>query len=188
MFIEHHQPHHLNELSRLVKDHRPIAIGEIGLDFYNNQADREKQLVYFDKQLIIAKQSRLPVIIHNRKAHDECIKLLQKHNLVGGIIHAFNGSLQQAKKYTDMGFLLGFGGMLTFERSRKLRELARAIPLQHIALETDAPDMTVCQHQGQRNSPAYLNYVLDAIAEIKQVDKHLVAQTTSRSIENLFKI
>jgi TatD DNase family protein len=188
MFIEQHQPQHLSELNQLVKKHKPIAIGEIGLDFYLSKADREKQLVYFDKQLIIAKQASLPVIIHNRKAHDECIKLLQKHNLVGGIIHAFNGSLQQAKKYTDMGFLLGFGGMLTYTRSRKLRELALATPLQHMALETDAPDMTVSQHQGARNSPAYLTHVVEAIADIKQVERYEVAQTTSTNIERIFLI
>ena len=118
IFIEQHQPQHLTELDTLVSQHSPIAIGEIGLDFFQKELDREKQLAYFSKQLIIAKRHHLPVIIHNRKAHDECIKLLSQHKLKGGIIHAFNGSIQQAEKYIELGYLLGFGGMLTYHRSQ----------------------------------------------------------------------
>lgn len=188
MFIDQHQPQHLLELDELVSTHQPVAVGEIGLDFWAenpasmNEKSREKQLAYFDKQLIIAKRHALPVIIHCRKAHDDCIKKLREQGIEGGIIHAFNGSLQQAEKYQELGFLLGFGGMLTFSRSRKLRSLAEKIPLNAIALETDAPDMTVAQYRGQRNSPAYLPFVAQALAAIKRRNIDEIVEITSNNV------
>ncbi|MFT5612458.1 MAG: TatD DNase family protein [Polaribacter sp.] len=186
IFIDQHQPQHLTELDILIGQHSPIAVGEIGLDFFQRESDREKQLVYFTKQLIIAKRHALPVIIHNRKAHDECINLLRQHQLKGGIIHAFNGSIQQAEKYIELGFLLGFGGMLTYQRSRKLRQLAKTLPIDSLVLETDAPDMTVSQHAGQRNSPEYLPLILRELAEIKQMNTSELAQACTQNFKNVF--
>lgn len=190
LFIGQHQPQHLNTLDDLIERHRPIAVGEIGLDFYQTESDqnREKQIAFFTKQLIIAKHHQLPVIIHNRKAHDECIRLLEEAKIQGGIIHAFNGSIQQAYKYIELGFLLGFGGMLTFERSSKLKKLAEQIPVNAIALETDAPDMTVQQHKGERNSPEYLPYVLASLADIKNISTDEIANITSNSVRQLFNM
>ena len=200
IFIKQHQPQDLNTLNQLIEQHQPIAVGEIGLDFYqsepkpdrpkeqNSKLDREKQIAFFSKQLIIAKHHQLPVIIHNRKAHDECISLLNDTKVQGGIIHAFNGSIQQAQKYIELGFLLGFGGMLTFARSSKLKKLAEHIPLEAIALETDAPDMTVQQHKGERNSPEYLPFVQSALADIKNTNAENVAETTSNNVRQLFNL
>jgi TatD DNase family protein len=188
MFIDQHQPHHLTDLDQALRDHSPIAVGEIGLDFYHKDLDREKQILYFTKQLIIAKQHRLPVIIHNRKAHDEAIALLKETSVCGGIIHAFNGSIQQADKYIEMGMMLGFGGMLTHARSSKLRGLAKHIALQHIVLETDAPDMTVAQHKGQRNSPEYLHYVAQALADVRQDSVQNVIETTTQNARRVLGI
>lgn len=189
VFIDQHQPQHLNQLDELIKQHTPIAIGEIGLDFYSKELleHKEKQIAFFTKQLIIAKQHNLPVIIHNRKAHDECIQLLSEHQLKGGIIHAFNGSIQQANKYIELGFLLGFGGMLTFDRSNKLRKLVQQLPIESIVLETDSPDMTVSQHKGQRNSPEYILYVMQAIAKIKKLSQREVSTITSNNALILIK-
>lgn len=191
VFIKQHQPQHLIELDAAIKQNseRIVAVGEIGLDFYKQdgkrndfdrkKAEQEKQIAFFAKQLIIAKQHGLPVIIHNRKAHDLCINLLAEQKVKSGIIHAFNGSIQQALKYKDLGFKLGFGGMLTYPHSSKLRNLARQIPLDTIVLETDSPDMTVVQHKGKRNSPAYLPYVLASLAEIRNEPAELIARQTS---------
>jgi len=193
IFIDQHQPQHLNELDALVNKHKPVAIGEIGLDHYRNnnqfstKANIEKQRIFFAKQLIIAKQHNLPVIIHNRKAHDLCISMLNEHHINKGIIHAFNGSIQQAEKYIELGFILGFGGMLTFERSTKLKKLAKQIPIESIVLETDAPDMTVSEHSGQRNSPAYIPFILSALADIKNMDREKVAQTTTETAKRMLK-
>jgi len=186
VFIEQHQPQHLIELDQLIKQQQPVAVGEIGLDYYRKDLDRQKQNVFFEKQLIIAKQHRLPVIIHNRKAHDDCLTLLQEHQINSGIVHAFNGSVQQAEKYIEQGLLLGFGGMLTYERSRKLRSLAKQLPLTSLVLETDAPDMTVAQFKGKRNSPQYIPYVLGALSQIKSLPFEQVAQITFDNAARLF--
>ncbi len=192
IFIKSHQPQDLIELDSLIEQHSPKAVGEIGLDFYDkrllSENLKEKQIAFFTKQLIIAKQRNLPVIIHNRKAHDECLALLNQSQLSGGIIHAFNGNIQQAEKYIELGFLLGFGGMLTFERSSKLRKLAEQLPLSSMVLETDAPDMTVAQHKGQRNSPEYLPYIQQALASIKRCSLTTVAETTTQNAERVLAI
>ncbi len=192
IFIEQHQPQDLIKLDELIETRNPKAVGEIGLDFFEKQLVgdklKEKQIAFFTKQLIIAKQRDLPVIIHNRKAHDECIQLLAQVKVRGGIIHAFNGSLQHAIKYIELGFALGFGGMLTFERSSKLRKLAEQLPLEWIVLETDAPDMTVVQHRGERNSPEYIPYVQQSLAVIKSCSLETVAQTTSLNAKRVLDL
>ena len=192
MFIKKHQPQDLTTLDSLLNREdaacQPIAVGEIGLDFYDKSLDREKQLLYFSKQLIIAKRAQLPVVIHNRKAHDQCLQLLTENRVPGGFVHAFNGSLEQARRYIELGFALGFGGMLTFERSRKLRELVDKLPIESVVLESDAPDMTVVQHKGQRNSPEYLPYVLAAIADIKRITPQEVAQVTSNNAKTILNM
>lgn len=188
VFIAAHKGEDLNDLPGMVEEYSPIAIGEIGLDFFLKDLDSEKQRVFFQSQLEIARQFQLPVILHVRKAHDEVIALLEKHGIHAGIAHAFNGSLQQAQRYIQLGFKLGFGGMLTFDRSRKLRELARVLPLEAIVLETDAPDMTVSQHRGQRNSPEYLTYVVQALAEIRQQSPEEICEQTTRNAQDVFNI
>lgn len=181
VFIDQHQPDHLTQLDQLLTQQKVVAVGEIGLDYYLRDLDKEKQELYFCKQLIIAKKHSLPVIIHNRKAHDQALQLLREYPVLGGIIHNFGGSIQQANKYIELGFKLGFGGMLTFDRSRKLRHLAKEIPLENIVLETDAPDLTVAAHRGTRNSPEYLSFVLETVAAIKQLDPETVANITTQN-------
>jgi len=190
VFIQQHKITHLNALADLIQQHTPIAVGEIGLDFYTKelQAQQNQQCLFFEQQLSIANEQKLPVIIHNRKAHDECLELLTQNHTKGGIIHAFNGSLQQAFRYIEMGFLLGFGGMLTFERSRKLRNLLEVLPLSSIVMETDAPDMTVKQHQGERNSPEYLPYILQTIVDIKKQPADLITQQLNTNIAAVFDL
>ncbi len=185
-FLEQHQPQHIVQLHDLVAQQRPVAIGEIGLDFLLPQLAKETQQKYFVEQLEIARQFNLPVIIHARKSHDQIIQCLRQFNLCGGIIHAFNGSLQQAQHYISLGFKLGFGGMLTYPRSTRLRQLAAKLPLTSLVLETDAPDMTVARHQGQRNSPYYLIDCLTALAKVRdQPAATIAAQTSSNCIQVL---
>lgn len=189
IFVDDHQPHHLVELDEQVKKFHPIAIGEIGLDYrpaYIDNHRQEKQTTFFTKQLFIAQKHQLPVIIHCVKAHDNCISLLNQYSPPGGVIHAFNGSIQQAEKYISLGFCLGIGGMLTYERSRKLRSLVREIPLQHLVLETDAPDMSVAKHRGRRNSPVYIPDVQLALAEVKQTTPDEVANITTKNAIRIF--
>ena len=126
-------------------DARLVAVGEIGLDFFVpalcEPAMREKQEFFYHAQLKLAQKFKLPVILHVRKSADELLKGLRRHEVQGGIAHAFNGSFQQAQTFTEMGFALGFGGALTFDRALQLRRLATELPLSALVLETDAPDI-----------------------------------------------
>ena len=167
VYLDTHQATDIEGLGDWLTDHRPVAIGEIGLDYYLRELDRERQQVLFEAQLEIARDAGLPVILHVRKSHDQVLASLKRIRVPGGISHAFNGSLQQAQQYMDLGFRLGFGGMLTYERSSKLRALARQLPAEAIVLETDAPDMVVSRHRGERNSPEYLPQVLASLAEVR---------------------
>ena len=188
VFLQQHTQADIKQLAAIVKTVQPVAIGEIGLDFAIKSLDRDKQKQLFEAQLVIAKNARLPVIIHARKSHDEVIKLLRKHHISGGSIHAFSGSLQQGMHYAEMGFKLGFGGMLTFERSRKLRQLAHELPAEALLLETDAPDMTVASHRGERNSPQYLPQVLTALAGARDEYIEEVARYTTENARAVFHL
>ncbi len=181
VYIEQHQQIDLDRLAQYLENPAVVAVGEIGLDFYIENPDKEKQEAYLEAQLDLAQQAGLPVILHVRKAHDRVLSFLRKKRLKGGIAHAFNGSMEQARHYLDLGFKLGFGGMLTYERSNKLRRLARELPFEAIVLETDSPDLTVSQHRGERNSPEYLPFCLQALAEIRGINPEIVAEQTTRN-------
>ncbi|MCW9024944.1 MAG: TatD family hydrolase [Gammaproteobacteria bacterium] len=188
VFIEQHQDDDIKQLEHYVASHNLIAIGEIGLDFYIKDLDTQRQLTIFESQLVVARDANLPVVLHVRKAHDQVLSLLKKYKLKGGFAHAFNGSLQQAQQYIDLGFKLGFGGTLTYERSSKIRKLAKEIDLGSIVLETDAPDMVVESHRGERNSPEYLTDCLSVLAEIKAVSIDDIAKQTTQNAKSILNI
>lgn len=179
IYSPEHEEHDLVELAGLLQASKAVAVGEIGLDLYIPEPERERQMVFFREQLLLAREYELPIILHVRKAHNETLALLKEIRLPrGGIAHAFNGSLELAREYMALGFLLGFGGMLTFERSRKLRTLAAQLPEEALVLETDAPDMTVASHRGERNSPEYLPQCLAALAEVRDTSAEHLAEVT----------
>ena len=179
VYIESHKDSHLVALKEMLQTEQPVAVGEIGLDFFLTELDRDRQQSIFEAQLQLAQAARLPVLLHVRKAHDQVLATLRHIRVIGGIAHAFNGSLQQAQQYLELGFKLGFGGTLTYDRSSKIRQLAQELPVEAIVLETDAPDMVVAQHRGERNSPEYLTHVLSALAELRQVNALTLAQQTT---------
>lgn len=179
VYLRQHRQQDLETLAGLIEQHRPVAVGEIGLDYFVPDLDREQQKVLFEAQLVIARDAGLPVILHVRKAHDQVLASLRRIRVKGGTAHAFNGSVQQAQQYRDLGFMLGFGGMLTYERSRRIRGLAEQLPLEGMVLETDAPDMTVAAHHGERNSPEYLPDCLHALADVRAEDPEQIARQTS---------
>jgi len=197
----------IEQLERYLAESRPVAIGEIGLDFYHvkrrtnavgagigrsgaDRGGRGGQLQYeiFEKQLAIARDAGLPVILHVRKAHEEVLRRLKEIPVVGGTAHAFNGSLELARRYIDLGFKLGFGGMVTYERSTRLRELVKKLPLESIVLETDAPDMSPSAHHGERNSPEYLPQIAQVIANIREISIDEVARITTNNAKRIFNI
>lgn len=181
VYLPKHQSSDIDDLEREIAVARPMAIGEIGLDHFVDGLDRGQQRFFFERQLAIAVAAGLPVLLHVRKAHDDVLQCLRRHRVVGGIAHAFNGSLPQARQYIELGFRLGFGGTLTYERSRHIRALAAELPLEAIVLETDAPDIVVAEHRGERNSPAYLPHCLAALAAIRDSDPHSLAAATTRN-------
>jgi TatD DNase family protein len=185
VYLTQHSDTDIESLAAWVEREQPVAVGEIGLDYFVEALDRERQQHLFEAQLQVAHDADLPIILHVRKAHDQVLSTLKRYKVRGGIAHAFNGSLQQAKQYIDLGFKLGFGGMLTYERSNKLRRLAKELPLDVIVLETDAPDMTVAAHHGERNSPEYLLDCLHSLAEVRGEDPLQVAAATTRNAEQV---
>ena len=186
MFIHEHKIDDVESLRKLVQSSHPIAIGEIGLDYYDKSLAPEKQLEIFKLQLAVACDVQLPVILHVRKAHEDVLNCLAEYPVMGGVVHAFNGSLQQADRYMALNFKFGFGGMLTYERSTKLHALAQTLPLESIVLETDSPDMTVQAYRGQRNSPEYLPQCLAALAKLRKMNIEDVAEQTTKNAHALF--
>ncbi len=152
-----------------------LAIGEIGLDYFakctgDAVAHRQRQSHFLIEQLKLAKQFNLPVILHVRQAVDDVLKHLRRHEVCGGIAHAFNGSLQQAEQFIAMGFKLGFGGAMTYDRATKIRDLAKRLPFESLVLETDAPDMPPAWlAKGLRNSPMELAKIAQVLADLRQV-------------------
>jgi len=167
-----------------------LAIGEIGLDFYVTRDNEAKQVALFEGQLQIAKQFGLPVILHVRAAVDSVLKYLRKHRLDSGIAHAFNGSLQQATIFTELGFKLGFGGAMTWPRALKIRKLATELPVEALVLETDAPDTPPVWvgHHG-RNTPGQLKRIAEEMALIRGLEiSQLIEITGKNSMQVLPKL
>lgn len=183
VFLDQHVlPDDLTALEDFTQRNRPVAIGEIGLDYQLRQLDRRRQQELLEAQLSIAEAQQLPVVLHVRKAHDAMLATLQGFDLPGGFCHAFNGTLQQAQRYLDLGFRLGFGGMLTYPNARHLHELATTLPLSALVLETDAPNMAGFCHRHGRNSPEWLPEVLAVLAELRdETAESIAAQTTSNA-------
>jgi TatD DNase family protein len=179
VYLDRHGDGDLRALEQALGRNEVIAVGEIGLDFFGGGPDRGHQQRLFADQLECARAADLPVILHVRKAHAEVLAALKGTPVRGGIVHAFSGGIEEARRYLDLGFKLGFGGMLTFERSTKLRKLVARLPLDALVLETDAPDLTVAAHRGTRNSPEYLPDVLGALAQVRGEDPSGLAIATT---------
>ena len=179
-------------LQEVRDDPHLVAVGEIGLDFFVPGLDTDRQIWFYEQQIQLARDFGLPVILHVRKSSDRLLKTLRAHPVVGGIAHAFNGSAQQAQAFIDLGFKLGFGGASTYDRARKLRELAATLPLDSIVVETDAPDMqphwlyttaqarAAGQAQG-RNSPAELPRIAAEVAALRGIPPQALADASCRN-------
>lgn len=185
-FIEEHHPEHLNRLRQLLKQEasRVLAVGEIGVDARKPNLDGQWAL--FRSQLDLAAEFHKPVIIHSVKTHDEVCAEMRRRKVGKGVIHAFSGSRQQAENFVDCGLWLGIGGVITHERARKTREAIRQLPLEKLVLESDAPDMAMAGHQGQRNSPEWLPEVLQALAELRDEDPKELSERLWRNSCELF--
>jgi TatD DNase family protein len=158
---------------------KPVAVGEIGLDFYVPEQDPLRQEFFFVEQLKLAREFNLPVLLHVRRSVDAILKQLRRIKVPGGIAHAFNGSRQQADEFIKLGFKLGFGGSMTYSGSTRIRQLAASLPLESIVLETDAPDMAPAWLAGRRNAPAELIRIAAVLAELRELSPERIAEQTT---------
>lgn len=188
MFLSRHRREDLDALEHWLDDHPAVALGEIGLDFHDEVLDPEEQRRYFEAQLQLAQERDLPVIIHARKAVQDVTLALRRIGGLRGVIHSFSGSPEQARQLYELGFHIGFGGPVTYPRARRLRRLVAEMPLEHLLLETDAPDQPIAGHQGERNEPARVADVLQCIAQLRDEDPQAIAAQTTANARRLFRL
>jgi TatD DNase family protein len=186
MYLAEHRPEHLDALPDWIDRERPAAVGECGLDFFVEGLDPESQRRYFVRQLEIARDFGLPVVLHARRAVDEVIATIRRVGELRGVVHSWSGSEEQAAQLCRLGFSLGIGGPVTFERAQRLRRTVATMPIEHLLLETDSPDQPDAGRRGQRNEPAFLVDVLREVARLRGVDESVVAEATRRNAEALF--
>lgn len=186
MYVDDAQLEDIEILKSTIEKNHPVAIGEIGLDYFVSKQNIERQTYFFTEQLKLAKQYDLPVILHVRNAIDDVLKYLRRFEIHGGIAHAFNGSFQQAEQFIQLGFKLGFGGAMTYSRALKIRELATNLPLESIVLETDSPDIPP-EWVGARgrNTPLELSKIAQVLADLRQVNVTQVLDITSSNALNV---
>jgi len=180
-------PDGLTELVRLSEHRAVVAIGEIGLDFYRHLSPADKQREVFVAQLELAQRINKPVIIHDRQAHTETMSILrEKAQNLRGVLHCFSGDRDMATQAMQMGFYISFAGPVTFLNARRLQELVRELPLDHMLIETDCPYLAPHPHRGQRNEPAYVRLVAAKIAPLKAIPLERVAEVTTANAKQLF--
>ena len=188
MFLARHAPEHVDALAAWLDGGNAVAVGEIGLDFHVEGLDRDRQRHYFTRQLQLARERQLPVIVHARGALEEVILTLRRTGGLRGVVHSFSGSEQQARHLWDMGFCIGIGGPVTYERARRLRRIVAQMPIEFLLLESDAPDQPDAGHRGQRNEPARISEVLRCIAALRAAPEAEIAAATTANTRRLFEL
>ncbi|KON33517.1 MAG: hypothetical protein AC479_04260 [miscellaneous Crenarchaeota group-6 archaeon AD8-1] len=192
--IHPHNANLLNEktlkiLKELSENRITVALGEIGLDFYRNFSPKEIQKEAFKKQLILASDQNIPVIIHNRQAESDILAiLLEFKGKIKGIMHCFSGAIDFAQKSIDLGFLISFAGNITYPKAHNLREIVQQINLENILIETDCPWLSPQSVRGTRNEPCYLPIIAQEIAELKNLSLEEIAQATTKNSKKIFNI
>lgn len=183
-----------DELRRLARHPKVVAYGEIGLDYHYNYSPPKLQRQRFREQILLARELKLPLIIHTREAQEDTIATLQEENAgaIGGVFHCFTGDAWLAKNGLDLGFYLSFSGVVTFQNATMLREIVKTVPMDRLLIETDCPYLTPAPHRGKRNEPAHVRLVADTIAAIKSADSPVnvddIGRMTSLNARRLFKL
>lgn len=188
MYLDRHLDTHLEALPDWLQRHGAVAVGECGLDFFVEGLDPDRQRHVFRRQLEIARDLDLPVVLHARRAVEETIATIRRVGGLRGVVHSWPGSEEQARQLYALGFSLGIGGPVTFERANRLRKLVARMPIDHLLLETDAPDQPDASRRGQRNEPAFLCDVLREVAGLRGESEERVAEATSRNAKRLFTL
>lgn len=167
-----------------------VAIGEIGLDYYWDRPDRDIQKKWFRRQIELARTLKMPMIIHSRDAAADTFEIMKERHCeeIGGVIHCFSYSKEEAAKYLNMGFYLGIGGVVTFRNAVKIKEVVEYAPLERILLETDSPYLAPVPHRGKRNCSLYLPLIAAEIARLKGISEEEVAETTNLNARKMFRL
>lgn len=175
-------------LKESAKNSKVVAIGEIGLDYYWKEPDRQIQKIWFDRQMSLAKELKLPIVVHSRDAVKDTIDMMRAANArdIGGVVHCYSYSLESAKLFLDMGFYLGIGGVITFQNAKKLKEVVEYTPIERIVLETDCPYLAPVPNRGKRNSSLNIPYIIQEIGKIKNLDYDEVTQITNQNAKKMY--
>lgn len=179
----------MERMRGLCRLEKAVAVGEIGLDYYWDKENHEKQQYWFRRQIALAREEKLPMIIHSREAAADTLRVMkeEKSEEIGGVIHCFSYSAEMAEEYLKMGFYLGIGGVVTFKNAKKIKEVVQMAPMERILLETDSPYLAPVPYRGKRNSSLYLPYVVREIAEIKGISEEEVIEMTEKNAVRLFQ-
>lgn len=184
------RPEHLTMLKELSNHPKVVALGEMGLDYYWDTSPPDIQKEVFRKQIQLAKEVNLPIIIHNREATDDVISILEEENAaeVGGIMHCFSGKEEHIQPCLQMNFYISLAGPVTFKNAKELKEIAKHIPLDRLLIETDAPYLAPHPHRGKRNEPAYVALVAEEIAKLRRMDVEEVSNITTNNAKKIYRI
>lgn len=177
-------------IKTLSQHEKVVAIGEMGLDYYWDKSPKDVQIEAFRRQIALAKEVNLPIIIHNRDATEDVVTILREEGAaeVGGIMHCFTGSLEIAKVCMDMNFYISFGGPVTFKNAKKTKEVVKEIPSDRLLIETDCPYLTPAPFRGKRNEPSYVKYIAEQIAELREISFEELAELTTENAKKVFRI
>ena len=186
----HMQPEDLTWIEELCSHEKVVAIGEIGLDYHWDTSPKDVQHRVFREQIRLARKVNKPIVIHNRDAHEDIVRILQEENAaeVGGVMHCFSGSWETAKQCLDMNFYISFGGPVTYKNARVPKEVLERVPMDRLLIETDSPYLTPHPFRGKRNETSYVAYVAEAAAEIKGITVEEIAQITTENGKKCFRI
>ena len=177
------------QMKELCKQEKVVAVGEIGLDYYWDNESHDVQKEWFVRQLDLARELNLPVLIHSREAAADTMEIMKEHGQgLRGVIHCYSYSKEQAKEYVKMGYYIGVGGVVTFKNARKLKETVEEIPLTSIVLETDCPYLAPVPFRGKRNNSSYIKYVAEEIAEIKGISYEAVVEQTEKNARDMYNL
>ncbi len=180
----------MNIFKEMAKNDKVIAIGEIGLDYYYDNSDRDTQKKWFREQIRLARDLNLPYIVHDRDAHEDILRIMKEEHYDGarGILHCYSGSVELSKEFMKLGFYISLAGPVTFEKARVPKLVAKETPFDRLLIETDSPYLTPHPYRGKRNEPKYVRYVAEEIANIRNISVDEVAEKTKENFKRLFGI
>jgi len=177
----------IDQMREWTRHRKVVAIGEIGLDYYRDLSPRKVQQQAFRRQLELAVETKLPIVIHTRESFEDTVEIVREYapRLHGGVFHCFPGDIDDARTVIDLGFVISVGGVITFPKA-SMADVAAAVPLDKVILETDAPYLTPVPHRGKQNFPAYVRFVYEKVAELKELPVSEVERTVDRTVQKLF--